>query len=147
MRKLMLKYLALFFLVSLMACSGKQEAAEESASESAVESEDWAMMDEFHMVMAQSFHPFKDSANIEPAIAHAEEMAAMAEKWSNSELPERVNNESVKADLEALKNATGVFVQTSQSGDAEQIGAALTELHDLFHKLQEAWYGGHDHQH
>ncbi len=81
-------------------------------------------------------------------------MAGLASKWNSSELPAKVNNESVKADLAALSNAATAFVQTAQSGDAAQIGASLTELHDLFHNLQNAWYGSkemhgddHDHQH
>lgn len=159
MKKLMFKYLSLLLFVSLIACSGKQETTtdESTAEETTVETEsdDWVMMDEFHMIMAESFHPYKDSANIAPAIANAQEMAALAEKWNGSELPAKVNNESVKADLAALSNAAAAFVQTAQSGDEALIGSSLTELHDLFHKLQEAWYGGgdmhgdddHDHQH
>jgi len=151
MKKIMFKYFSLLLFVSLIACSGKKEAAVE---ETTAESDDWAMMDKFHMVMAESFHPYKDSANIAPAIANAEEMAAVAEEWNTSELPAKVNNESVKADLAELTSATAAFVQIAQSGDEAQIGTSLTELHDLFHKLQEAWYGGghkhgddHDHSH
>jgi hypothetical protein len=153
MKKLMFKYLSLLLFVSLIACSGKQEtAAEETTAEA--DSDEWAMMDEFHMIMAESFHPYKDSANLAPAIANAEEMAALAAKWSSSELPAKVNTESVIADLAALSTATTAFVQTAQSGDQTLIAASLTELHDLFHNLQNAWYGGggmhgndHDHQH
>jgi hypothetical protein len=146
MKKFMFRYLPLLAMVSLMACSEKKaDAVEDSA---AMDSDEWPLMDEFHMIMAESFHPYKDSANIAPAIAYADEMAAMAAKWSESELPEKVNHESVKADLNALKEATAAFVQTVQGDNAEEIGQALTELHNLFHKLQDAWYsGGHDHGH
>src|SRR5689334_5306090 len=117
----------------ILACSGKKE---ETASN------DWPEMDEFHMVMASSFHPFKDSAYMEPAKANAAEMAKVAEKWANAPLPEKVNTDEMKASLAQLKSDTQAFVQTVQGSDTTKIGADLTSLHDLFHKLQEAWYAG-----
>lgn len=137
----MIKWCTLVVLVAIVACSGKKEVVEDTSMN------EWPMMDDFHMIMAESFHPFKDSANIGPAIDNAEGMAALAEEWSASQLPKKVNNETVKADLMALKTATAEFVVIVQSGDEAAIGSALTSLHDLFHKLQEAWYGGHNHQH
>jgi hypothetical protein len=94
------------------------------------------------MVMAESFHPYKDSSNIEPAKANAAEMARVAEKWANAPLPEKVNNDEIKANLVQLKTDATAFIQIAQSGDTTKIGGSLTDLHDQFHKLQEAWYGG-----
>lgn len=122
------------FAVAAAACSGKKA---EVAS-----SDEWPEMDEFHMVMAESFHPFKDSANLEPAKANAAEMARVAEKWAGAALPEKVNNDETKANLAQLKTDAAAFSQLVQSGDTVQIGESLTSLHDLFHKLQESWYGG-----
>ena len=133
----------IIFLVA--ACSGSQK--ETAAEVEVVDESEWPMMDEFHMIMAESFHPFKDSANLAPAIANAQEMANVAERWSTSALPSKVDNESVKATLEMLKTETAAFAQLVQSNDEAAIGSALTNLHDLFHKIQEAWYGDHDHQH
>lgn len=145
MKKRMFKYLSLVVMLTLLACGGKKEA---DVAHEETDSEEWPQMDEFHMVMAESFHPYKDSANVDPAIAHAEEMAALAAKWSESELPAKVNTDAVKSDLSLLKAATAAFVQTVQSGNPEEIGQALTDLHDLFHKLQDAWYSdGHGHHH
>ena len=141
MKKIIYKYLSFAVLVSMIACTGK---AKEEVAESDGADVEWPLMDEFHFIMAESFHPYKDSANIEPAIAHAQEMASIADRWSTSELPAKVNNEAVKATLAELKNETAAFVQVAQSGDAAAIGSALTKLHDLFHKIQEAWYNGHD---
>ncbi|MBX2945353.1 MAG: hypothetical protein KF725_05930 [Cyclobacteriaceae bacterium] len=141
----MFRYLTLLVFVVIAACTTKKEA------EATVADEEWPLMDEFHMVMAESFHPFKDSANIAPAIAHAAEMAALAEKWSNAELPSKVNNDEVKTNLQTLKTETAAFAELVQGGDEAAIGAALKDLHDLFHKLQDAWYhgehGGHGHKH
>ncbi|MBX2963010.1 MAG: hypothetical protein KF687_10900 [Cyclobacteriaceae bacterium] len=146
MKKEMFRYLFLLVFVAVISCTAKKE------TETAVADEEWPLMDEFHMVMAESFHPFKDSTNIAPAIANAAEMAALAEKWSNAELPSKVNSDEVKADLQTLKVETAAFAELVNGGDEAEIGAALKDLHDLFHKLQDAWYQGghgdhHDHKH
>ena len=134
----------LLAFVMVVACSGKKEAETS-------QSDEWPEMDEFHMVMAESFHPYKDSSNLEPAKANAAEMARVAEKWANAPLPEKVNNDEIKANLEQLKTDATAFIQVAQSGDTTKMGTSLTSLHDAFHKLQEAWYGagkeGHEHKH
>lgn len=152
MKKLLSFVLVLGVIVLMASCSGKKEesTATETPATEAVSNDEWPTMDEFHMVMAESFHPFKDSANLEPAKANAAEMARVAEKWAAAGLPEKVNTEEVKAKLEKLKTETAAFVTTVQGTDTAAIGTALTNLHDLFHELQEAWYGageGHEHKH
>ena len=143
-------YAAVLFLV-LAGCSAKKETAENTDAEThahdEAKSEKWEIMDEFHMIMAESFHPYKDSANLAPAKANAVAMAAAAEKWQSSPLPEKVNNDEVKAKLEELKKNTASFVETVKAGDDKVIAESLTKLHDLFHELQESWYGGEHHHH
>ncbi|MFZ2907241.1 MAG: hypothetical protein WAZ98_13650 [Cyclobacteriaceae bacterium] len=133
----------LVIMFSIAACSEKKESSANVAN-----NDEWPEMDEFHMVMAESFHPFKDSANLEPAKAHAAEMAKVAEKWANATIPEKVNNEEIKAKLTQLKSDASAFIEVAQSGDTTKIGQSLTSLHDLFHELQESWYGeGKEHKH
>lgn len=147
MNKLSSFTLILFVFVMAIACSEKKDS-----TSAAVNNDEWPEMDEFHMIMAESFHPYKDSSNLEPAKVNAADMAKLAEKWTTAPLPEKVNTDEVKANLEQLKNDAAAFAQTVQSGDSTKIGESLTSLHDLFHKLQEAWYKpgkegeeGHDH--
>ncbi|QOI98132.1 MAG: hypothetical protein HRU69_11835 [Flammeovirgaceae bacterium] len=129
--------------VVFAACSGKKEEAAEQT--------DWPEMDAFHMIMAESFHPFKDSANLAPAKAQAAEMAANAATWAGKPLPKKVDNDQVKEYIANLKTETAAFAQLVQTGTDEEIGKALTDLHDLFHAIQEAWYGKgegqHEHKH
>lgn len=139
MNRLLINSLLLLALVGA-ACSGKKEE----------EQTDWPEMDAFHMIMAESFHPFKDSANLEPAKAQAAEMATNAAKWAQTPLPKKVDNEQVKEHMTNLKTETASFAQLVQTGTDEEIGQALTDLHDLFHAIQEAWYSGgsgHKHEH
>jgi hypothetical protein len=140
--KTLVKFVSIIVLAGMfVACNSKKENTEELASD------EWLEMDAFHMTMAEAFHPFKDSANLEPAKRLAGELATSAEKWMNSPLPENVNNDDVKSKLQALKDSTASFSQLVASGDSIQVGDALTRLHDQFHELQEVFYGGHEHEH
>ena len=141
-------FTALFFAL-LIACGTKKEttATESTADSTSADTDEWKAMDDFHMIMAESFHPFKDSANLAPAKAKAAELAASAEKWIAAPLRENFKTYIVMAKLDPLKIKTTAFVETSKSADDKVVGDALTELHDMFHELQEAWYAGHGEHH
>jgi hypothetical protein len=145
--KKLAKIVAISCLCFMVACSGKTKQDEATNTESA----DWKEMDSFHMIMAEAFHPYKDSSNLEPAKKLAEEMALEAEKWSAASLPSKVDNQEVKASLEKLKVDTRALADLIKSGaDDQSVGTALNALHDSFHGIMEAWHGGgekHKHQH
>jgi hypothetical protein len=140
--------LAAALVLITVACATKKE---EAKVEEENEQKEWKEMDDYHMVMADAFHPYKDSANLVPAKAKAAELAASAQNWANAPLPEKVNNDEMKGKLEQLKVESAAFAQTATTADDKAIGDALTKLHDLFHAIQEDWYGGeedeHDHEH
>ena len=145
-----MKTIKLLFLLCVtifaVSCSSKKEGerkAEEHVTATSTD-EDWPAMDEFHMIMAETFHPFKDSANLEPIKTKASELAASAEKWLNAPLPEKVNNDEVKTKLQQLKTDAATLSETVKSADDKTIGESLTKVHDLFHEIQEAWYGGRE---
>ena len=136
------------FLIVLMAgsfsCGQKTADTTEYVVEEEVidESDEWPELDEFHMIMAESFHPYKDSMNIDPAKANAAEMANVADRWAGASLPSKVNNDEVKVMLAELKFEANAFAILVGSGSDEEIGTSLKKLHDTFHKIQEYWYGG-----
>ncbi|MFN3840982.1 MAG: hypothetical protein ACK4RF_09785 [Cyclobacteriaceae bacterium] len=141
MNKLLVN-LILLTALAWAACSGKKEETAEQT--------EWPQMDAFHMLMAESFHPFKDSANLEPAKANAAEMASNAAQWADAALPKKVDTEQMKEHLANLKNETASFAELVKTGTDEEIGVALTDLHDLFHAIQDAWYNkesGQKHEH
>jgi hypothetical protein len=131
-------------IIIAVACSGKKD--DEHANHEAGKKEEWKEMDEFHMVMAETFHPFKDSANLEPVKSKARELYAAADKWASVPLPEKVDNEEVKTKLQKLKSDAEALTETVKTGDDKKIGEDLTRLHDEFHELQEAWYGEEGHK-
>jgi hypothetical protein len=148
MRIQILRNVAIAALVIFMiACATKKEEGNAETTEQTAEQKEWKEMDEFHMLMAESFHPFKDSANLAPAKAGAATLASAADKWAGSKLPEKVDNDDMKSKLASLKEGTASLVQTISGGDDKLIGEQLTKVHDLFHAIQETWYGaaGADH--
>jgi hypothetical protein len=147
MNKKLLNALAVVLLAGVVFACGAKKEDDHDHDHAEGDVKEWKQMDDFHMVMAETFHPFKDSANLEPAKSRASELASSAESWSKSELPEKVDNDEMKAKLERLRTETSTFVQTASSGDDKQIGDQLTVVHDLFHEIQEMWYGGEKHEH
>ena len=141
--KALSNFMMIIFFAILFACGSKTEKSE-SEKEAVVE---WKELDSFHMLMAEVFHPYKDSGNVAPARQLMENLAVEAEKWSTSSLPEKVNNDDVKAKLERLKVETRTLADEIKNGATDEaIGQKLNPLHDLFHEVQEAWYkGGEDH--
>lgn len=129
------------------ACTPKEKEHTEE-TQTAADANEWPEMDAFHLIMAEAFHPYKDSANLEPAKRMAEEMATEADKWAGATLPEKVNTDDVKAQLQQLKADTRSLAdKVKASAPDEEIGASLTALHDSFHSIMEAWHGGHHEGH
>jgi superfamily I DNA/RNA helicase len=123
-------------LMATIACQQKK-TVEETAS---ADLQEWPQLDAFHMVMAESFHPYADSGNLEPAREYAAEMASLAEEWAGEPLPEKVDNEDTRALLNALAKETAAFSAIADSAPDDSLAAHLTSLHELFHKIQEVWY-------
>jgi hypothetical protein len=136
----------LIMLNVIVGCSSRHGEHQEEATDA--EADEWTAMDSFHMIMAETFHPYKDSSNLQPIKDHAEELKAEAIKWADAPLPSRVDNEKVKQDLISLKTDATALAELVKTGTDQEIAASLIELHDRFHKLQEAWYAkGETHAH
>ena len=127
-----------------IACSGKKEGEHDTHEGHEITSDQWKEMDDFHMVMAEAFHPYKDSSNLEPAKQNAASLKTAAETWSQAELPSKFEgDDEIKFKLDQLKADAAKFEEVVKTGDDKAVGESLTKLHDLFHEIQESWYGGH----
>lgn len=108
-------------------------------------SKEWRELDSFHLIMADAFHPYKDSSNLAPAKSLAKAMAEEANKWESSTLPEKVDTKEMKARLHKLNADSQSFLElTSSSATDSVLGQSLTDLHHLFHEIQEDWYKGEE---
>ncbi len=133
----------LFSLAAILfvfACGNKQQHDDHEAT---AKDSVWRGMDEFHLVMAESFHPYKDSSNLEPAKKFAHEMDSVAGVWIESARPEKVNTDEVKAKLDKLKADTKLFAEAVKVEADSTLAKSLIDLHNQFHALQEAWYSDH----
>ena len=150
MRNTRIFLLTLIFGIFLFACGNKDKQEAPTAAE-VTDADEWPEMDSFHMIMSESFHPYKDSANLEPVKRLAEEMAQEADKWAGQPLPAKVDNEEVKAKIQLLKTDTRNLADKIKAGASdEEVGVLLNSLHDSFHAIMEAWNGGgenHEHKH
>jgi len=135
----MKKIVSIVGFIGLVGCSSKSQ--EEAVKE-------WPEMDSFHLIMAEAYHPFKDSANLEPAKLLAQDLADEAKKWSLAALPESVNNDDMKAQVTKLVAGTSDFLaKVNESASDSLVGISLSDMHDTFHKIQEGWYSGGEHDH
>ena len=126
----------LFLLLSgvvLISCSNKESGDEDSG--------DWEELDAFHKVMAKAYHPLKDSGNLAPTKELIKQLADEAEKWSASQLPEKVNTPEMKEKLAKLKTNARTLENEIQNGAADGIiKEKMNLLHDQFHEIMEAWH-------
>jgi len=131
-----MKYLVFLFMLAVsFSCS-------EKATETEVEDDvEWEEMDEFHAVMADVYHPLKDSGNLEPIKKDAGTLAAAATKWAQSTLPSKVDNDETKELLARLEDGCQQLKQMiNDKMPDEEIASKLTAQHDNFHAIMESWY-------
>jgi hypothetical protein len=135
----------MIILLSLViACSKAEKTLSEAER---ADADEWAEMDTFHLLMAEVFHPYQDSANLEPVKRLADELVQQSDQWTKAPLPATVNNDEVKAQLNQLQSDTRSLSELIQRGASdEEIGTSLRHLHSSFHSIMEAWNGGH-HEH
>lgn len=125
--------------VIVLSCASKKESDHGHDHVEAGENE-WREMDSFHMIMAESFHPYRDSADLEPARSSASALMTAANEWASAPLPRRVDNDEMRSKLETLKAQATTLAESVQAQDDNAIGEHLKKLHDTFHEIEEAWY-------
>ena len=131
---------ALSFIIFVMACSSKKEERHEDHEGKDITNDHWKEMDDFHIVMAETFHPYKDSANLDPAKSRVLDLMTAADQWSSARIPDRVDNSEMRSKLRQLKAEAAKLAESVKSGNDKVIGEQLNQLHDTFHQIQEAWY-------
>jgi len=95
----------------------------------------WKAQEEFHAVLAGTFHPMEDG-DFGPVRRRADEMARKARLWARSRPPKGYDAAKLRPLLAKLeREATEVARLVSQQASDEAIRQALNKLHDRYHEI------------
>ena len=103
----------------------------------------WKELDDFHLLMMQTWHPAKQQNDLAPVRAKAADMARAAEAWAASTPPEKCAGEEPKqavARIAADSKALAELVE--REGSDAEVKAALAALHDTFETVEHGCAGG-----
>jgi len=97
----------------------------------------WKEMDEFHTVMATTFHPAEEG-NLQPIRTRSQEMVNKATAWKNSAIPAGYDKTATTAALKKLAKGTReIDKMVKANATDKELVAKLTQLHDVFHEIME----------
>jgi len=91
--------------------------------------------------VTEAFHPFTDADNLEPVKRMAQDLAQQADKWDLENLPEKVNNNEIRAKIIQLKEDTRALSDMIKNdGSDHDIGVSINAIHERLHKIMEVWH-------
>lgn len=123
----MKKFLVLLIVVSLVGVKPSQAQTKTK----------WKEMEDFHLVMAQTFHPAEEG-KLEPIKTRSQEVLDKAVAWENSKAPEGYNKDAVKKTLkELVEGAKEINTLIKEKARDDIIKTKLSALHDTFHEIME----------
>ncbi|MBB3841447.1 putative intracellular protease/amidase [Runella defluvii] len=115
---------------------GEKSKKEELALEKKKQ-ESWPELDDYHAVMAQTFHPAEEG-NLKPLYANAEQLAAKASILKKSVVPAKYQKPGVKESVEALeKESVALAKMVKKKKSEDELKKAIFALHDRFHEVME----------
>lgn len=102
-----------------------------------IEKDTWTSLKDFHLVMAQTFHPAEEG-NLKPIRERSGEMLEKAKKVQTSPIPASFDKAEIRLAINDLVKGAETLHKTAlkkKSKDAELV-KQLTALHDVFHTIQ-----------
>lgn len=101
-----------------------------------IEKDLWQELKDFHMVMAQTFHPMEEG-NLKPIRERSGEMLSKAQLLASSTPPMSFRSEAIKkAIADLVTGASALDKQIKKKAKDDKIKADLSKLHDTFHVIQ-----------
>lgn len=103
----------------------------------------WKELDQYHTLMAASWHPAKDKNDLAPARAKAGELAAAGKALAAAAKPKGCESAEYATKVTALATASTAYAAKAvpATSDAE-LKAELKALHDRFHGVEEGCQPG-----
>ena len=152
MKTTTLKTFVTIFCMAIMAATAHAQspsnptASSSSNASSKSSMEDWTELKEFHMVMAQTFHPMEEG-NYKPIRERSAEMAEKARLLAESKVPAEFNKPEMLAAIQELNKGSRLLdaMIKNKATDAE-VNKSLTELHETFHKIVGMCQPGDNHE-
>ena len=97
--------------------------------------DDWQALTDFHQVMSQTFHP-SETGNLQPIKERSAEMVQKANVLANSTIPPAFKRKEVVAAVQQLAKDSKQLDELVQGEKSDKaIAEALSQLHDVFHKI------------
>ena len=97
----------------------------------------WTEMDDFHGIMAATFHPAEEG-NLQPIKTRSAELANKAKAWQKSTAPAGYDKAAVTATLQKLvKGAKELDKLVKSNATDKVLTDKLSALHDVFHEIME----------
>lgn len=112
------------------------EEASSSSDQAAIEKAFDDLKEDYHSVMAATFHPAEEG-NLEPVKAQHTALATKADTWNKANLPESLKEKGLDKSLELLAKESKAISELIEKGATdEDIKTAIFALHDRFHEIQ-----------
>lgn len=97
----------------------------------------WNELEEFHKVMAQTFHP-SEEGNLEPVRNRSVELLEKARLLQKSTIPTSFNTPAIKKSIaDIVSDASSLNIAVLSGEEDEVIVEKIARLHTTFHRVQE----------
>ena len=141
-------------IFSLLAVVALIAAAPLAQAQTADAKATWKEKDDFHKVMAETFHPMEEG-NLEPIKKRSLELFEKAQAWAAAPIPKELDQEKIRTSLNNLARQTrelNAKINYSKTPVADsEIIEGLTKAHDTFHEIvglcKPGSHGHHGHDH
>jgi len=133
---LLLSSLLVFFAVGCQQQASSEAEAETTAEPATLESWD-AVKEEYHHLMAFTFHPAEDG-DLEPIKKDHAVMAEKAKEFAALGIPTEHSGKGLDVMVKKLQTETeALSALISKGASDEDIKTALFALHDVYHGVEE----------
>ncbi len=118
-----------------------------AASEKDQKTAEWPQLTAFHKIMAQTYHP-AEKGDFEPIRKRSGELMEAAKALISTPFPEAYRSSDMKVLVAKLEDGTiYIWKLTEEKAGNDELMKALTETHEVFHKIAGLCKADEHHDH